>query len=591
MLAALWLASHPYQGVFHDSRLYTLQALAAHDPARYGADLFLAFGSQDRFTLFSPLYRPFVAVLGVGSGNMTLLLLVAALWVASAAALAGGWLGDRRLAVAGAAAAIALPGGIVFVYGEGFLTPRLLAEALVLLALAALVRGRPFAAAAGVAAAGLFHPLTALPAAALLFLHESRDRRWLWLAAVGAVAAGIGLALAGVDPFARLLQRFDSEWLAIIARRDNYCFIGNWTGREWLSATNVLAVAVLAVARGPVQARRLLALALLVGGSGMALAAIGGDLLHNVLITNIQPWRWVWLAALLGNMAAGALVVTRPWRLESGLAAFALACLAASTTLPALALLVAPAAVAALFAGRIAGNRPLRLLLIVAAALAIASVLSAAMQRLGPAPAIPPLVGLALVAAIVLAIVLAPRGRAALAVVALTLFVATVMQWDQRLPWKAYVDTSRAASADLVALLPANAHIYWEGDMTVPWFVLHRPNYFSCEQGAGVLFSRANAVAWQHRADSFAPLNTLDFQRYSFCRRPAGADPVQRDGAALARLCRREPGLGAIVLTRPLPGVTGRQWTAPATFRDVATGGPTPHNVVTNRFHIYACPR
>ncbi len=522
---------------------------------------------------------------------MALLLIVAALWVAGAAWLARGWLRDTRLALAGAAAAIVLPGGIVFAYGEAFLTPRLLAEALVLLALAAMVRGRPLASAALMIGAGLFHPLTALPAAALLFLHESRGRRWLWLVAAAGVAVVFGLALAGIDPFARLLQRFDPEWLAIIQQRDNYCFIGNWTGREWLSAANVLAVAMLALLRGPAAVRPVLAMALLVGGGGMVLAAIGADLLHNVLITNIQPWRWVWLAALLGNMAAGALVVTRPWRLESGLAAFALACLALSPTLPALALLVAPAAVAALFAGVIGANRPLRLALIVVAALIISAAISAAWQRLGPDPAIAPLINLAFVAAIVIVIAIAPRSRSFVAAITLTLFVATVTRWDQRLPWKTYVDTSRTPPASLTALLPATGQIYWEGDMTLPWFVLHRPNYFSCEQGAGVLFSRPNAIAWARRADSFAPLNTLDFQRYSFCKRPASVPLAPRDGMALTKLCRREPGLGAIVLTRPLQGITARRWTAPATFRDVASGGPTPHNVVTNSFYIYDCSR
>ena len=52
---ATWALSHRYLGLFHDARLYTLQALARLHPA-LSADVFLRFGSQDRFTIFSPLY-------------------------------------------------------------------------------------------------------------------------------------------------------------------------------------------------------------------------------------------------------------------------------------------------------------------------------------------------------------------------------------------------------------------------------------------------------------------------------------------------------------------------------------------------------
>src|SRR6187549_3157268 len=51
---ALWIAGVGYHGVMHDARLYSLQALARLHPDLYGQDLYLRFGSQDRFTFFSP---------------------------------------------------------------------------------------------------------------------------------------------------------------------------------------------------------------------------------------------------------------------------------------------------------------------------------------------------------------------------------------------------------------------------------------------------------------------------------------------------------------------------------------------------------
>ena len=60
-----WILSHQYLGIFHDARLYTLQALARLAPASLSQDVFLRFGSQDRFTLFSPLYAAASRLLGV----------------------------------------------------------------------------------------------------------------------------------------------------------------------------------------------------------------------------------------------------------------------------------------------------------------------------------------------------------------------------------------------------------------------------------------------------------------------------------------------------------------------------------------------
>jgi hypothetical protein len=53
-----WALSHGYRGLFHDAGLYTLQALARLTATSLGHDLFLRFGSQDRYTIFSPSSLP-----------------------------------------------------------------------------------------------------------------------------------------------------------------------------------------------------------------------------------------------------------------------------------------------------------------------------------------------------------------------------------------------------------------------------------------------------------------------------------------------------------------------------------------------------
>ena len=55
---------HPYLGLVHDSRIYTLQALNLLRPDLYGNDVYLKFGSQDSYTAFSPLYARLMSLMG-----------------------------------------------------------------------------------------------------------------------------------------------------------------------------------------------------------------------------------------------------------------------------------------------------------------------------------------------------------------------------------------------------------------------------------------------------------------------------------------------------------------------------------------------
>jgi hypothetical protein len=132
---ATWALSHSYRGIFHDAGLYTLQALARLHPGSLSGDVFLKFGSQDGFTIFSPLYAAASRMLGVEFAAATLTLalqgaLLAAAWILARAVM------PFSMAIFGVAVLIAVPGDYgpdrIFTCIEPFLTPRMGAEALVL---------------------------------------------------------------------------------------------------------------------------------------------------------------------------------------------------------------------------------------------------------------------------------------------------------------------------------------------------------------------------------------------------------------------------------------------------------------------------
>jgi uncharacterized membrane protein len=173
--------------------------------------------------------------------------------------------------------------------------------------------------------------------------------------------------------------------------------------------------------------------------------------------------------------------------------------------------------------------------------------------------------------------------------IAVTLVALAGFSWDQRSPWTKFVDTTATPPVALTALLPGNSPIYWEGDVTVPWFVLKRASYFSCDQGTGVLFSRGTAINYQRRYNNFQPLRTLDFGKVSFCPSAEGHVTAPLSRADLSTVCKNDQGLGALVLTKPAEDDPGELWVSPVKFEDDQTVDGKLRIFKTDRFYIYSC--
>ena len=127
-----------------DSELYAVQALARNDPS-LAHDVFLSGSSQDRFTIFSPIYSLFIRILGLRTAALSLLILFK-LWFYGAVWAFARRLSDSRMALLTVTLAIAVPAEYgayhVFRISEDMLTARTLAEALAMTALSLHIYGR-----------------------------------------------------------------------------------------------------------------------------------------------------------------------------------------------------------------------------------------------------------------------------------------------------------------------------------------------------------------------------------------------------------------------------------------------------------------
>lgn len=603
VVISLWLATHRYFGIVHDGRLYTVQALRGLDPAHWADDLYFRYGSQDAFTIFSALYAPLVGLVGPGVAHLIGSVAGAALWVLAlvvftTAAFAGR--GAWFAAVVGAIVLNAHYGGhSVFGYGEVFLTPRLYAEAFVLLGLGLALRGRPGFAAAALLTAAALHPLMALVGIGVLILQYAFTERRVWLAVgVGAIV-GLALAMAGIEPFARVWKVFDPQWFAIIYDRSRLAFETRWGWADGVQVAGTFCVLFAMAQRAPPQLRRMLWALLVVSALGVAASVLGADLARNVLIANLQLWRALWLATLCANACLPVLFLTAP---RTGVARemllLALVAGGASTFLwvPSLvfwglAIIASLALLLEVRTGAGLGGVARVALRVIAVALLGLGVVAVSVET-GADLFLQDLLSLAIVAGIVALVVCAPRirSRAVLLALAVLALGVSAARFDARSQWQLFIEAPDAP-ADLVRFVGDAHDIYWESGPELLWFKLRRPSYFSCVQGAGGIFYRDTAVAYQHRLDALKPLMTRDVtgKPNAVCSFD-GMPPTTRPAtpAAIADACKRLPELDELVLMQPVRGVPARVWNLPKaqTLPDQARIGKV---VKISRVYGYSC--
>jgi hypothetical protein len=540
--ALAWGAAHTYRGIVHDARLYTLQALAHLHPTSLGFDVFLRYGSQDRFTLWSPLYAAAIERFGLEPA--------AALLTATSqiAVIAAAWLLVRRLAPArfallGLAVLIAIPGDYgpdrIFTVIEAFSTPRMAAEALVLAALGALWGAREAAAAvwgAREAAAAMclalalaLHPIIAAPGVGLwLWSHararpERRRSIALWTALLAACLLTAGLATG-------MSLRFDAEWLALVRGRSPYLFLSGWRAADWNGAGLVAAILIVGRRAAPTDAgRRLCGAVLALFAAGIVLTGIGADALQLVAVTQAQPWRAEWLATAVAALLLPAIVGAR-WRAGPCGRITALALLAAAVfgaDVPALLLLAvllfefaAPKLPTGALRGLLGGAWGL-LGLAVTWRLAVnlqgmsayyldpeiplwarratslmhdGSVpvgLAAASLWFGAHTSSHPMLGRAVLGACLIAT----------AAAAAVLLPAVWQPVHFREFPRARIEQFAAARTRL----PERAEVFWPEAPLGAWVLLERPSFLSMLQTSGVVFSRASALELRRRAAALEP--------------------------------------------------------------------------------------
>lgn len=582
---ACWLIARPFNGIWHDSKFYTLQALQHLDPSAFSQDLFFLYGSQDQYSLFSHLHAAAISIWGLTAGTMALQGLGLCLWFVAA------WALTRILPGKLAAAALLLIAcadghygshGLVS-YGEDFLTARLYAEAFSLAGLAAWLNGRRTWGGMAFAAAFAMHPVMALPALMIGLGMLLRPGSWFGIMGAGAILA-LGLGVAGVQPFTGLLQPMDALWWQLAVSRSPFVFLHTWKWEGFSRALFVLVVTGTAWRTLPTgELRRLAGVTLTCVVGAFAIAYLGGALLKLPLIAGLQLTRVMWIAQIIALLLITAMlwesrqanVWDRVLALGLALAVFVDIKMQGGFALLVLAFFwlgkfLVPDYKPPVWFWVLVGLVPFQILLWGSLNVSMEAERETLFDehvsdwRIYFSNPVVALMGMTF------AYWLLGRERiakplmwAGSMVVASLLVLALATWYDVQPEWDYDSLERQAAIAPIAARVPERATVYWAEEPEKAWFWLRRASYHSFSQTAGSVFSRSTAVEGVRRSAYVRPVSLRDSlqswdEHYKTAFSGLGSE-------AIAQQVCRDPLLDFVIaLSRPGPGVMY--------FEDPATG-------------------
>lgn len=586
MLGAFWLCLERYHGFYHDALLYLMLALYKLQPANYQNDLFVAFGSQGKFTVFSFVYGYAIKWAGVDYAAFGLTVIAQLLWFCGVILLvrrfASGWQAVAGLACITYFSRFYDP-NFIFSYSEPFPTPRPFAEAFSMIAISFGLGRRYLPALVMHGIAVSFHPLIsayALGVSCVRFLCDKEISRRLRMALLlGAVCIFSGLLITRVSIFGRFWHVYDPAWYAMISAFMTDTLVQEWNLDSACRVLYFLVVLWMVWWRKIPMFRKHVPVLTGVSAALLICWLVGSGLFWNQLITQLQPWRCIWLLQIFALLAQGVLL-TDLWRGEPGdrwLAAFILAAILKAgyvneDGIYALGFVLAGLVVRALInqvpaARHLASRAWSWLPLVVPLPQFLVNGLKMWAHR-GPS-----------VVAVDRATWLPVTGTA---VCVLILFLIVRIAWGKRHNWLqglggaavglgcvaigcavcvwslpfttasvALNKDDQAMTAALQARIPDTAVVYSNYGLHWTWYLLRRSNYADIEQMSGLVFSRESSIEGHRRLKHLCDAGLPGCQVAGYGR-PQG--PI--DGAFWAAHARRacaDPVLDFLVLDGEVP--------------------------------------
>jgi hypothetical protein len=615
-ICAIWIATHKYNGLIHDSLHYSVLAQYLSGKSAFVTDLMFING-HETYSIFPHVFRLLENLFGASGADRTMVLAGQVLWLSSLLVLTNALFDVRWKALASALSAIVLFhdyghfGGVS--YSETIATPRLFGEALTLLALAMLLKRRLIPMLGVLTLAVIIHPLMSF-AGVLLIIYMLFGNSLKTAAIFGlGLAATAVFALLDVGPFGKLLEQYDPEWLNILRTHFSQSFFANW-GWKSIAIAALPTVSLILISVADKEPRRKLARYLLSVMVLLVLASwIGGDLMANVLAMNLNLWRGLWLLGVFGNLFAIQAVLIMP---KGSLSRLCMAATFFSAIVEAnylsVPLVNAPLAVVTLgifFAERRSGfvpSLPVKITAWSILAFGSLTMIAAVAVRWSTSETMSQFfdgfVTLSIIAlgtAVLLNfrdMMSVKRSRQVTLAACAVVVIWSLTVLDSRNDWERFVENGEPLDQDVVQIF-SGKQVYWERGLPLLWVKLGQPSYYSCIQAAPIAFDRKVALEFDRRAQVLSTLNTIDFRsdREGYCSRRANPDEYgPQSSIQLVSVCKALPELDLMVLHDDVPGVTKKTWKPEVPFIYFRKEKQIPDSVEyemvrIDEFYVYDC--
>ncbi len=565
----LWLLSHPYWGIWHDARVYTLMALHWLSPSNFVRDPWFMFGSQDTFTLFSPLYGSAIATFGIDSAAKWGTLLAGACYVVAA------WFFSRCLPIWRARSLLfLLLVSLQLVYSvndfgltesfrlsESFITSRQYSIAFALTGLALAISGRRFAIPLVLGISTVLHPLMGIWAVlvCVAVLLPIRCRVVLVLAVLTTITL-IALSISGWGPF-RLIS---GEWARLVRGSALIVFVAPDGSHRLEFVLVCYALLGCGIRWGQQTLKRWYQVVLIVSGSAYLVSWFCSEYFPAAIVMQAQLWRANWLALVFAMVAAlelaavafradrplrdlavisGGLLVLFPFVGVASLIVSAL--LANSVQIRFVELLLRQKTLILNVIRWLAGVTVLAVFAQLSMSISeVGSLLWRAGDSIGPvADFVRGLLftgGYGLLALGFWWFGSSCRWRFTFLVVSTALIIGAAMQWDDRKPQRRLMDehifgaTNALSTVLFSGLVHPGKTVYWQGAPERVWYELRTASYVSSTQAIGIVFSErmtlevARRLARVSLAGSPLPIpETITHDREEMVRM-RNLDPTQR---------------------------------------------------------------
>lgn len=299
----IWLLSHPYWGIWHDARVYTLMAIRWLNPEAFSRDPWFMFGSQDAYSLFSPIYGSAIAIFGISAAAKWGSFLAGALYVWAC------WVFSRVLPLRRSRdlvflLLVSVPlvfciNGTGFVgdlrVSESYITSRPFAISFGIAGVAAEIARRRYMCLALLGASAALHPLMAVWPILLVLCVRVRVSLFalVAIALVGSVAV-VGLSAYGGGVF----RPIAGEWGDLLRATGRIVFVGTDAPQRLDFVLVSYSILLVGARWGDARLRRWYQVALLLSASAYTVNWVCSDYFPAAIVMQVQLWRANWIALL-----------------------------------------------------------------------------------------------------------------------------------------------------------------------------------------------------------------------------------------------------------------------------------------------------